>query len=84
MFSPAFLEEIVLPFFTTKTRGSGFGLPIAKHLIEAHRGRIKIACPLKQGTVVTLQPPVERWTEQPHDQENHSGGVQPVPAVAAD
>jgi nitrogen-specific signal transduction histidine kinase len=39
------LDKIFVPFFTTKTRGSGLGLPTAKRLIEAHRGHIKIACP---------------------------------------
>lgn len=38
------LEKIFLPGFTTsagKTKGSGFGLPIAKRIIEAHNGAIR-------------------------------------------
>ena len=34
-------EKIFIPFFTTKSRGSGLGLPTAKRLIEAHRGNIQ-------------------------------------------
>jgi PAS domain S-box-containing protein len=54
------LEKIFTPFFTTKARGSGLGLPTVRRLIEAHQGTISIACPLAGGTVVTIQLPGER------------------------
>ena len=50
-------EKIFTPFFTTKSRGSGLGLPTAKRLIEAHRGNIAIACPASGGTIVTVELP---------------------------
>ena len=50
-------EKIFTPFFTTKSRGSGLGLPTAKRLVEAHRGTIDIQCPPDGGTVVTVQLP---------------------------
>jgi PAS domain S-box-containing protein len=50
-------EKIFTPFFTTKSRGSGLGLPTAKRLIEAHRGNITIACPTAGGTIVTVELP---------------------------
>ncbi len=53
------LEKIFTPFFTTKARGSGLGLPTVRRLIEAHQGTISIACPLAGGTVVTIQLPGE-------------------------
>jgi PAS domain S-box-containing protein len=52
-------DRIFKPFFTTKTRGSGLGLPTAKRLVEAHRGDISIACPSTGGTVVTIHLPAE-------------------------
>ncbi len=52
-------EKIFTPFFTTKARGSGLGLPTAKRLIEAHRGQISIACPPGGGTTVTIQLPAQ-------------------------
>ncbi len=58
--SPDVLEKIFVPFFTTKTLGSGLGLPTAKRLVEAHRGKITIACPPAGGTIVTVQLPAER------------------------
>ena len=33
------LEKIFTPFFTTKARGSGLGLPTVRRLIEAHKAR---------------------------------------------
>ena len=51
------LEKIFVPFFTTKSRGSGLGLPTAKRLVEAHGGNIRIACPAGGGTIVTVQLP---------------------------
>ena len=56
------LEKIFTPFFTTKVRGSGLGLPTVRRLIEAHHGTISIACPSAGGTVVTVQLPGERLT----------------------
>jgi two-component system, LuxR family, sensor kinase FixL len=50
-------EKIFMPFFTTKSRGSGLGLPTAKRLVEAHRGSIDIRCPSDGGTVVVVELP---------------------------
>jgi PAS domain S-box-containing protein len=49
--------RIFTPFFTTKSRGSGLGLPTAKRLVEAHHGTINIECPPAGGTTVTVQLP---------------------------
>ena len=51
-------EKIFTPFFTTKSRGSGLGLPTAKRLIEAHHGQIAIDCPLSGGTRVVVRLPL--------------------------
>lgn len=50
-------EKIFTPFFTTKSRGTGLGLPTAKRLIEAHDGQISIACPPAGGTAVVVRLP---------------------------
>jgi signal transduction histidine kinase len=56
--APEILEKIFTPFFTTKSRGSGLGLPTAKRLIEAHRGTIDVRCPPGGGTAVIVQLPI--------------------------
>ena len=52
------LEKIFTPFFTTKARGTGLGLPTAKRIVEAHHGRLSVACPPEGGTTVTVALPV--------------------------
>ncbi len=53
-------NRIFMPFFTTKSRGTGLGLPTAKQIVEAHAGRINIDCPPSGGTTVTVQLPTGR------------------------
>ena len=50
-------EKIFTPFFTTKSRGSGLGLPTAKRLVEAHKGELIIHCPPAGGTTMVVRLP---------------------------
>jgi signal transduction histidine kinase len=50
--------QVLEPFFTTKARGGGLGLPIAKRTAEMHGGGLTLSCPPEGGTVVTLSLPI--------------------------
>ena len=50
------LEKIFQPFYTTKHDGTGLGLPIAKKIITAHKGRIQVES-FPGGTVFTIEIP---------------------------
>jgi two-component system sensor kinase FixL len=50
-------EKLFTPFFTTKARGSGLGLPTCRRVVEAHGGTIDVSCPPAGGTVVTVMLP---------------------------
>jgi PAS domain S-box-containing protein len=55
------LENIFKPFFTTKTRGTGLGLPLCKKIMQAHGGDISVTSKRGEGTtvkiIVPLRPP---------------------------
>jgi two-component system sensor kinase FixL len=51
-------DKVFSPFFTTKARGSGLGLPTAKRFVEAHHGQILIDASDGGGTRVTVRLPL--------------------------
>ena len=53
-FTPAALENALVPFYSTKQTGTGLGLTLCREIVEAHGGRLRIANREGGGAVVTL------------------------------
>ena len=55
---PGELSRIFAPFHTTKTQGTGLGLPICRQLMEQHGGSIKVDSRLGEGSTFAIELPV--------------------------
>ncbi|MEW6457325.1 MAG: HAMP domain-containing sensor histidine kinase [Acidobacteriota bacterium] len=51
---PEEIERVFDLFYSSKEKGMGLGLPIAKKIIEAHNGKIDIKSKEGEGTTVTI------------------------------
>lgn len=54
---PADAERLFEPFHTTKSKGTGLGLPIARRIVEAHGGEITVERAQPRGARFSLQIP---------------------------
>ncbi len=55
---PDKLDQIFVPFFSTKAQGSGIGLSLSRHIMTLHRGSIHLHSEPGGQTVVSLSFPV--------------------------
>lgn len=55
---PEVLDRIFVPFFTTKSNGSGIGLSICRQIASLHGGTITVSSTPDRQTVFTLQMPM--------------------------
>lgn len=69
------LERARKPFFTTRPRGTGLGLPIVDRILEAHAGEVEIQSEYAVGTTVTLKVPLE--PESPPPSARYPGSASP-------
>src|SRR6185295_13494528 len=56
---PGDLRNLFIPFFTTKDKGTGLGLPISQRIIENHGGTIEVRSQPGAGATFTVLLPVE-------------------------
>jgi len=62
------LKNLFIPFFTTKEKGTGLGLPISQRIIENHGGTIEVRSQPGEGATFTVLLPIEAdvyaaWSE---------------------
>jgi two-component system sensor histidine kinase HydH len=62
---PDQLTRVFEPFFTTRPRGTGVGLSVARKVVERHGGRVDIESRPDVGTAVTIVLPVAGPGGQP-------------------
>jgi PAS domain S-box-containing protein len=58
------LDRVFNPFYTTKTRGTGLGLPICRRVVEAHHGTISVNSRSGQGAEFIIELPHPRALER--------------------
>jgi signal transduction histidine kinase len=49
------VENIFVPFYTTKKAGTGIGLSLSRQIVKAHGGTIRVASTLGKGTTFEIQ-----------------------------
>lgn len=54
---PDILDKIFVPFYTTKGDGTGLGLALAAHVVNAHGGSIRVENGLQGGAIFTIDLP---------------------------
>lgn len=52
---PDLIEEIFIPFFTTKVTGTGIGLSISKQIMQQQGGDIRVVSSAEQGAMFVMQ-----------------------------
>lgn len=52
---PELAENAFIPFFTTKAKGSGIGLSLARQIMQLHKGSISLVSQPGKGTSLLLQ-----------------------------
>ncbi len=57
--------NLFIPFFTTKEKGTGLGLPISQRIIENHGGTIEVRSQPGEGATFTVVLPADRTPTPP-------------------
>jgi len=51
---PDIVDQIFVPFYTTKQNGSGIGLSLSQQIIRMHGGSIYLQSKEGEGTIVSM------------------------------
>lgn len=52
------MQNIFVPFFTTKVDGTGVGLAVSHKIVDDHHGHIKVKSSLQEGTTFSIYLPI--------------------------
>ncbi len=53
------MDNILVPFYTTKEKGTGLGVSLSKEIVEAHKGNISYTSTYQKGTVCKISLPLK-------------------------
>ena len=56
------LDKLFIPFYTTKSDGTGLGLPICQRIVRAHEGEIEVRSVVGKGATFTVRLPLPKGT----------------------
>jgi signal transduction histidine kinase len=56
------MKNLFIPFFTTKEKGTGLGLPISQRIVTQHGGAIEVRSEPRRGTTFTVLLPAAEDT----------------------
>jgi len=56
--APEILEKIFVPFYSTKSGGSGIGLSLSRQIISKHEGQLTVASEMDRGSVFRIWLPL--------------------------
>lgn len=62
--SQSVIDNIFVPFYTTKEQGTGLGMMISQKIIQEHNGDIKITSEPNVGTTVSIKLPIASDTNK--------------------
>ena len=55
---PEAIDKVFVPFFTTKSKGSGIGLSLCRQIMNRHRGSISLDSQVEKGSSFVLRFPI--------------------------
>ncbi len=61
--APEYIQKIREPLFTTKSFGTGLGIPAVEQVVNQHGGRLEISSDIGKGAVFSLYLPIHRGSE---------------------
>jgi signal transduction histidine kinase len=68
---PEVLAKVFRPFYSTRTGGTGLGLPTTRKIILAHRGTIDVESEVGHGTKFTIRLPFSQTTPSTTTADKH-------------